>query len=255
MNSPTNDGSTENKVSLKVGSLSVIALELVSSEPSEIEKILEEKRAKGASFFLDTPLLLDLNKIEDKVDVSWLKQVDEIVKSKGFIPAGVVGVSKEITKEAGREGIVCWPTHNSSLTEPTPKPQPKPSVKVVEAEPKEDVLPEPEAIPTKVVQQPVRSGQRIYAKDSDLIITSAVNPGGEVMADGNIHIYGSLKGRALAGVAGREDARIYCHDLQAELVAIAGYYTINEDLPANRRKTAVKIRLDAEKLEIEPLHP
>ena len=81
-----------------------------------------------------------------------------------------------------------------------------------------------EAVPTRVIKQNLRSGQQIYAKDSDLIVLGAVSNGAEVIADGNIHIYGALRGRAIAGASGRDDVSIFSRKLQAELVSVNGHY-------------------------------
>jgi len=101
----------------------------------------------------------------------------------------------------------------------------------------------------------VRSGQQIYARGRDLIINATVGNGAEVIADGSIHIYGRLSGRALAGAQGDAAARIYCLDFQAELVSIAGRYRVFEDLPKELRGKPVQAWLDGEKLLIEALTP
>ena len=106
---------------------------------------------------------------------------------------------------------------------------------------------------TLVVDKPLRSGQRIYAK-GDLVVLGIVSYGAEVIAEGNIHIYAPLRGRALAGVQGNHDARIFCTCLEPELISIAGIYRTTENpLPADVNGKAVQIWLDEEKLMIEPL--
>lgn len=98
---------------------------------------------------------------------------------------------------------------------------------------------------TMTLDRPVRSGQQVYARDCDLIVIGAVSPGAEVMADGNIHVYGSIQGRALAGARGRRDVSIFALDLQAELVAVAGVYrTFDDSLPATQKGRAVRVTLD-----------
>ena len=92
------------------------------------------------------------------------------------------------------------------------------------------VVEEPHRLPM-VITQPVRSGQVVYARKNDLIVLGSVNPGGQVVADGNIHIYGALRGRAIAGVQGATEARIFCQKLEAELLAISGIYLIWDDIP------------------------
>jgi septum site-determining protein MinC len=99
----------------------------------------------------------------------------------------------------------------------------------------------------------VRSGQRVYAAGGDLSIIAAVSSGAELMADGNIHVYGPLRGRALAGMKGNTAARIFCQDLQAELVSVAGHYRVSENIPRELRGVPVQIYLDQKILRIEKL--
>lgn len=103
------------------------------------------------------------------------------------------------------------------------------------------------------VTQPVRSGQQLYARGRDLVVTATVSPGAEVIADGSIHVYGRLAGKALAGARGDEQARIHCLDFQPELVSIAGHYRLLESIPETSRGRAVQVMLEGERLEIRPL--
>jgi septum site-determining protein MinC len=105
----------------------------------------------------------------------------------------------------------------------------------------------------RLITQPVRSGQQIYAPDGDLILLGPISEGAEVLADGNIHIYGTLRGRALAGVKGNVEARIFCQDLKAQLLSIAGCYRVLEQLEADVRGKPVHVRLKDDSLVIEPL--
>lgn len=102
----------------------------------------------------------------------------------------------------------------------------------------------------RLVTQPVRSGTQIYARGTDLVVTASVSPGAELVADGNIHVYGPLRGRALAGAGGDTEARIFCSRLDAELVSIAGRYLVNEQLPAELRGSAVQIALADDRLTV-----
>ena len=106
---------------------------------------------------------------------------------------------------------------------------------------------------SKVITRPVRSGQQIYAEGADLIVLAQVSEGAEVLADGHIHIYGSLRGRALAGVKGDVGARIFCQQFEAELVAIAGNFVLQEALPKELFKKSAQISLDGEKVIVEAL--
>jgi septum site-determining protein MinC len=100
------------------------------------------------------------------------------------------------------------------------------------------------------VTQPVRSGTQIYVRGGDLVVTAPVSPGAEIMADGNIHVYGVLRGRALAGASGDVEARIFCSRLEAELVSIAGHYLVSDQLPPEQRGSPVQIALVDDRLTI-----
>ena len=100
---------------------------------------------------------------------------------------------------------------------------------------------------------PVRSGQQIYAENRDLTVLTTVGAGTEVIADGSVHIYGPLRGRALAGAKGNEQARIFCREFHAELVAIAGHYKVMEEIPRELRGKAVQVWLEDQQLKIAAL--
>jgi septum site-determining protein MinC len=136
------------------------------------------------------------------------------------------------------------------------------SGKAAAAAPEKSKTPEPSAAapapaaaaarrPARIVSEPVRSGQQIYAEHGDLVILSAVSPGAEVIADGCVHVYGKLSGRAIAGARGDESARIFCRKLDAELVAIAGIYAVSEQMKDSPRGAAAMAYLDQGRLRIE----
>ena len=127
-------------------------------------------------------------------------------------------------------------------------------VEVVVEPKKPEKPPEPAIKPTKIITSPVRGGQTVYAEGCDLVVIASVSPGAELMADGNIHVYGPMRGRALAGHKGNTKARIFCQQLSAELVSIAGKYRVSEDL---RRDplwgTGVQISMSSDMLNITRL--
>lgn len=257
--------------SLKVKNISLMVLELSCSDLEEVDRQLQKKMQQGKGFFNDAPLVLDLSGITEKLDRDWLKNARARIAECHFLPVGITGVSEELARLAEKERIAVWPAKNllqaknasvpvPAVEEQAEEPVEEKSQSAVPSEPEDD----PEAgerknifagknATAKLVQQTVRSGQRIYAEGGDLIVTASVNTGAEIMADGHIHVYGNLRGRALAGVKGWEDAKIFCHNLQADLVAVAGYYTINEDIPEDRKNKAVRISLEGETLNIDPI--
>jgi septum site-determining protein MinC len=104
-----------------------------------------------------------------------------------------------------------------------------------------------------LVDRPIRSGQRLYAAGGDLTIVGPVSSGAELMADGNIHVYGPLRGRVIAGLKGDIGARIFCRSLEAELVSVAGHYRVSENIPMDLKGRSVQVFLDHEVLRIEPI--
>jgi len=105
-----------------------------------------------------------------------------------------------------------------------------------------------------IVDKPLRSGQRVYARGTDIVVLAMVSYGAEVIADGNVHVYAPLRGRAIAGARGNTEARIFSTCMEAQLLSIAGIYrTIETDLPADVAARPAKVRLDGEKILIEPV--
>lgn len=225
--------------------VSLTVLELYSADLDEIDRQLKDKVKKAPAFFRNAPILLDFENFYSEIDLLWFDAVWKLLSDNQFSPVGITGVNEALEIAAQARNIAIWPSPGRVRPEAPPEqsvPPPTPTP-----------MPAPLPTTTMVVKQPVRSGQRIYAQGGDLIILASVSTGAEILADGHIHVYGTLRGRALAGVQGDENARIFCNDLQADLVAIAGFYTINEDLPADKRKKAVQIFLQKEDLRIETI--
>jgi septum site-determining protein MinC len=109
------------------------------------------------------------------------------------------------------------------------------------------------AVSTMRVRQPVRSGQVIYARGADLLVLGPVNSGAQVIADGDIHIYGPLRGRAIAGAQGMTDASVFCQSLEPELVAVAGQYLLSDKIPAEHHGARTRVYLENGHFRIQPL--
>lgn len=169
-------------------------------------------------------------------------------------PVGVVGANAAELAQAAELGLAEAPDE-PVRAEREPRVQ-----KVVQQVIKEVVVERPVEVPvpaeakTVYVDKPLRSGQQVYAKGADLVVLAAVNHGAEVIADGSIHVYAPLRGKAIAGARGNAQARIFAQQLEAELIAIAGIYRTSENpLPDNVRGKAAQVRLEGEKLITEPL--
>lgn len=200
------------------------------------DRQLAEKVKQAPGFFNNVPVVIDLESLPHRdIPVDFAALYD-LLRKHGMIPVGVRHGSSELQAAAVLAGLPVLPEGRASGGA---KKNEKPEVSAAQR--------------NKLFTQPVRSGQQVYAPEGDLILLGAISPGAEVLADGNIHIYGPLRGRALAGVKGDTTARIFCSSLQAELVSIAGHYRVIEELDAAHRGKFVQIYLSENRLIIEPL--
>ncbi|KJV07010.1 septum site-determining protein MinC [Methylocucumis oryzae] len=232
----------------KGSTFSVPVLFLYSNDLAVIDQQLQQKIQLAPDFFKNSPIVFDvqeINKKELNIDIA---ELTGILYKSGMLPIGIRGGNKEQNNKALELLIPAYSLHHNILHEAKSAESAKDAKAKVETEAK--ALPDKNAA-TLFINQPVRSGQRIYSH-GDLIVTAQVSPGAEIMAEGNIHVYNTLKGRVSAGVLGNTDARIFCLNLEAELVSIAGHYKVNEDLDvAHYRKKPVQIYLQEHTLIID----
>lgn len=248
---------------LKGSVFTLTVLRLHNNDLADIESELKSKIAQGPRFFEDAPVVIDVEPLKEQgLDVDFLI-LAKLMRELRLVPVGVrhaTPAQQDLAKLAGlalmkggaiRDLAAQKPAAQeaeSKTAEPTATRQhklDKPADNETTAGPNT----------TKVIYQPIRSGQQIYARGGDLIVLAAVNAGAEIVADGNIHVYAPLRGRALAGVSGDRSARIFCQNMGAELVSVAGHYRVFEDkVPEALRHKAVQIYLDdEEQLKIEPM--
>lgn len=233
----------------KSGVVTVPVLNIFHSDINAITHQLREKIQLAPEFFTNSSVLIDLQAVHNQ-ELNLALLVDAI-RNAGMLPIGIRGGTQAQQQIAKNLSLSIMSTQNNSHP-PVPA---APTTKTITATPTA-AAPVAEkvatAIETTIIDQPIRSGQRLYVK-GDLIIIAQVSAGAEIMAEGNIHIYGTLRGRALAGVQGNEKAQIFCTDLQAELISIAGNYRISEDLDESIRQTPVQIYLDKQALIIKKI--
>jgi septum site-determining protein MinC len=232
----------------KSSTLTVPVLLLANNDPVGIAVQLQNKVAQAPEFFKNSPLLIDFQKLTAQNLAITVKEIIDVVRQQGFMPIGIRGGTEEQNAEAL---AMNFPVHSIAHTHKNESNERKIEKKLPVPE-LEMLAPAQQNIENKLITHPVRSGQRVYAK-GDLIVTAPVSAGAEIMAEGNIHVYGSLRGRALAGVLGNEDSRIFCSDLQAELISIAGIYQLRDDLSAYARHRPVQINLENQKLIIKEI--
>jgi len=235
---------------LKGSVLTIIVLHINNTDGDRFYPQLEKKIGQARSFFNNAPVLIDLSAVdeEDQATLDFMLLINTL-RNLGVIPVGVRGAAPSQVGKVLQAGLGLIPAIKTERmveactaqqsTEPEPlkeKDQPEPSGKITDQD--------PTVAATKVITHPVRSGQQVFAPQGDLVILSSVNAGAEVLASGNIHIYGALRGRAMAGINGDATARIFSLQCNPELVAVAGEYLVNELLDDALVNQSVMISLD-----------
>ena len=221
---------------------------LNSAEHAALDTHISTLFAATPDFFGGEAAVFECGRLPaDAVSPDWAWLMREL-RSRGLNPFAVQNASNELAAAAARAGLLVLnaAAPASAAAELAPEPEPVAPDEAPAAS---------AAVPTRIIDKPLRSGQRVYAAGGDIVVLAAVNPGAEVIADGSIHVYAPLKGRALAGARGDVTARIFTTHLEAELVSIAGVYrTFDTALDAAVAKKPAQIRLaDASQIVIEPL--
>lgn len=258
MSTDTNTSYKKSAVEIKSTSFSAPILVIYNTDLKQIDLLLDEKISLAPEFFNNSPLIIDLLNCSQKQTLDIPALID-LLHAKNLFPIGISGGSDDQYEQALELNV---PKHTirstHSVNNETPPP---PANKTTDDPLQEELNATPDETSTELehpivenicISQPIRSGQRIYAK-GDLTILSHVSAGAEIMAEGNIHVYGSLRGRALAGVQGNTESRIFCSELKAELVSIAGHYKISEELDKAKSGNPVQIFLNNQSLIIKDL--
>ena len=204
----------------KGGSYTISAISINVIEFAQIESLLNSKVTQSKSFFQNTPFAIDIQEVdqEEKCSLKFLESVITCFKASGMTPVGFVVNNQRLKTQLAKAGYNIL--KSGKVKEATPIDQ----MKYTSA---------------KIITMPVRTGQSITARDTDVIVTANVNNGAEIIADGSIIVYGRIGGRVIAGSSGNKNARIICKDLKAELVSIAGKYVTlnNESIPVDEKST------------------
>lgn len=252
-------------IQFKGTALKIIQAQLRTADVALLHAALAELTGNSPDFFENDLAVLDFSNAESLPESADWPAIRQLLRASGLHAAATLGLPEGLAAAAEQAGL---PTISASalsrparakaaeaappppaLAEPTPLP-------AQEAAPAPVPAPEP-APRTIILDKPLRSGQRFYAKGCDLIVTAMVSAGAEVIADGNIHVYAPLRGRALAGASGDKSARIFTTSLEAELVSVAGLYrTFEAGVPADlaRQPATVSLSGDGEpRLTVAPL--
>ena len=225
---------------LKGTTVTTIVLELYQYRSDAFAQQLREKINSAPRLFAGCPLYINLGSCSPALSSEELAKVIACCRELDLQPFACKGADAELLPTLQQLGLALLPSTTRSrdvAVEPQAPPE-APSIA---------------ATTSKVIHRPVRSGQQVYAKDGDLIVLAPVNEGAEIIADGNIHVYSTLRGRALAGVNGNSETRIFCQQLEAELVSIAGHFMLNDMLREQCWKQPAQIYLDNESLQIAAL--
>lgn len=241
-------GAARTSFELKSAQLPVVAVALKTTDAAVLAADLAARLADDPGFFDNDPVLIDLAAVRDAEEPVDFAALSASLRALHTQPVAVRGGSPAQMQAALAAGLVAAPE-----APPARPAAPAPVREVIREVVREVEV--PVAGPTTVVlDKPLRSGQQVYARGGDLVVMAVVSFGAEVIADGNIHIYAPMRGRAIAGARGNTGARIFSTCLEPQLLSIAGIYRTTEtELPDNVRGKPAQVRLDGEKLLIEPL--
>jgi len=244
---------------IKFGQVGIANLRLKRLDAEELQRELAGKVQHAPNLFAHAPVVLDLSHLTELPDLETVRDLLARIREAGMLPVGLSYGTSENEQLARALDVPLFAKFRAAferggksepIVEPAPRarrgdPEPAPAV--------QSATPAEAAVIGLVHDKPVRSGQQVYARGRDLILTKLVANGAEVIADGSIHVYGALRGRALAGAQGDASARIYCQEFHAELVSIAGQYRVFEDMPQDLRGQPVQAWLDGDRLMLAKL--
>lgn len=250
---------------LRGASFTMMVLKVGDPRNPNFFPVLSGKIAQAPNFFKNAPVVLDLDDLPAGMPFDF-GQFCGLLRNLGMVAVGLQGGTAEQQKDALAAGLALLPPpRDSKAFDPLAGTGRAPAQGIgagggpVEAQPRPAAQPAPAPPPapaargTLMITEPVRSGRQIYAEGGDLVVVGPVSPGAELVADGSIHVYGALRGRALAGVGGDKASRIFCQSLEAELVSIAGLYRIADDMDRKVLRKQVQIFLDDGFLHIDPV--
>jgi septum site-determining protein MinC len=223
---------------IKSADLSLVALLLKTTDMAEVSRALKQQLAESPGFFDHDPVVIDF------------KSLIAVLREHALVPLAIKGASARLLDLAKGHGLVDASDARIRRSMPLAEPQTPPPVV--------QVAPAPTPVGAMRIDKPLRSGQQIYAKGRDLIVMGMVNAGAEVIADGHIHVYGALRGKAIAGARGNPEAQIFAQVMEPELISIAGVYRTSENpLPKDVLGQPAQVSLqsgpDGDKLLITPL--
>lgn len=255
MNATPSGANYELAGDLKIGQVGIANLRVRTLDVERLGAEMRDRVARAPKLFERAAVIVDFGGLAATPDVATARALIEALRAAGTIPVALAYGSSDNERLAIELGLPLLAKfraqyESSNAAEPQPAATPAAPAKSAPAK----AAPPPAAgEPGMIHATPIRSGQQLYAEQRDLTVLNTVGAGAEVIADGSIHIYGALRGRALAGARDNEKARIFCREFHAELVAIAGHYKVMEDIQADLRGKAVQIWLENGQIHIAAL--
>jgi len=235
------------RIELKSTQLAALQLPLRTRSVDELAAQLRVQWADVAGAFDGEALCLDLSELPAGTGLDWAALL-QLLRGWNLRPVALSG--HEVLADQDRAQALALGLALSEATLAAPAAAATPAPAAPEPAPALAAA----VAPTLVIDRPLRSGQQVYARDADLIVLGLVSHGAEVIADGHIHVYGALRGKAIAGARGFAEARIFAHSLEAELLSIAGIFRTSEKgLPAEVQAKPAQVRLEGDKLVMEAL--
>lgn len=237
---------------IKSATLPLVAFLLKTADTATLKADLSRRLGATPDFFDNDAVVIDLSGVEDSSHALDLPAVCECLRAHHLVPVAVRGANEHQLIKAQAAGLFEARDVNVQIPA-TPRAEPVVQEVIREVEVVREV--QAPSLPAMVIDKPLRSGQHVYAKGRDLVVLAMVNPGAEIMADGHIHVYAPLRGKAIAGARGNTQARIFTSSLEAELVSIAGTYRTSGDspLPKELMGKPTQISLQDDKLIMQAL--
>lgn len=237
-------------IEIKISTVVAVSVILRTTNLATLDDAMKKMTGGAPDYFDNEFAVIDLVACDTAEGIDWPTLI-ALFKSYSLNPVAVRGAPSGMESDIVASGLsidtLVKPREELCQQAPLDMPEPEPAPAPTPVTPQF----ESGTIPAMIIDMPVRAGQRIYARGADLIVTAVVNSGAELIADGSIHIYAPLRGRALAGAAGNAQARIFALSMEAELVSIAGIYrTFEGGLPQDTAKKPAQVRLAGDRIDV-----
>lgn len=244
---------------VRFGQVGIANVRVRSADPAALRAALDARVREAPKLFERAPVVVDFSFLSPQPGDTLVRSLLEAVRTAGMLPVGLAYGDDATDALSRRLDLPLIAKFRAAYERTEPRetaaapPEPRPTPRMAAR-----TVPAPASGPAQPVaalqhHRSVRTGQQVYAQGRDLVVVGAVANGAEILADGNIHVYGTLRGRAFAGALGDKTTRIFCSEFRAEIVSIAGHYRVFEELPDEFAGRAVQIRLEQDRLQITAL--